>query len=114
MPYIICREADADGGLVPPSAGGGKGLADRAFHPEEVNASSALVVDTEYYLAQQVGANHTSVQRKATNRSPAVLCCCTVSRGHRCAVLRCAAPRVVGGQGRSPQKCPRLALESCA
>lgn len=31
-----------------------KGLAERAYHPEEINANPALRVDTQYYLAQQV------------------------------------------------------------
>lgn len=48
---MIACEVDADGNKV---AGEGKGLAERAYHPEEVNANPSLRVDTDYYLAQQV------------------------------------------------------------
>ena len=48
VPYVICRSA-AEGGEGKAS---GKGLAARAFHPEEVGGD--VVPDLEYYLAQQV------------------------------------------------------------
>lgn len=51
VPYIICVEKDTEGNL----AGNQKGLAERAHHPEEVNAApDLLAVDAEYYLTQQV------------------------------------------------------------
>lgn len=53
VPYIICVEKDAEGNL----AGGQKGLAERAHHPEEVNAAPHLLaIDAEYYLTQQVSS----------------------------------------------------------
>lgn len=51
VPYVICCEVDEEGNVVPRES---KGLAERAFHPEEINANPALRVDTDYYLAQQV------------------------------------------------------------
>lgn len=65
MPYIICVEKDNEGNL----SANQKGLAERAHHPEEINAASSLAIDAEYYLTQQVctsqqrhssHANHTS------------------------------------------------------
>ena len=51
MPYIICVEKDGEGNAVSNQ----KGLAERAHHPEEINAASDLLaVDAEYYLTQQV------------------------------------------------------------
>ena len=51
VPYIICVEKDTEGNL----AGNQKGLAERAHHPEEVNAApDLLAIDAEYYLTQQV------------------------------------------------------------
>ena len=50
VPYVICVEKDAEGNVGPNQ----KGLAERAHHPEEINAASNLAVDAEYYLAQQV------------------------------------------------------------
>jgi DNA polymerase alpha subunit A len=44
-------EVNEEGVVLPRES---KGLAERAFHPEEVNANPALRVDTDYYLAQQV------------------------------------------------------------
>jgi DNA polymerase alpha subunit A len=52
VPYVICVEVNEEGAVLPRES---KGLAERAFHPEEVNANPALRVDTDYYLAQQVG-----------------------------------------------------------
>jgi len=56
VPYVICHTAAAaataaaaTGAMAPAS---GKGLADRAYHPEEVGGDVA--VDVAYYLAQQV------------------------------------------------------------
>lgn len=51
VPYVICCEVDEEGNVVPPES---KGLAERAYHPEEVKASAALRVDANWYLAQQV------------------------------------------------------------
>lgn len=51
VPYIICVEKDSEGNL----SGNQKGLAERAHHPEEINAASNLAIDAEYYLTQQVG-----------------------------------------------------------
>ncbi|KAL3140235.1 hypothetical protein ABBQ38_004509 [Trebouxia sp. C0009 RCD-2024] len=50
VPYIICVEKDSEGNL----SGNQKGLAERAHHPEEINAASNLAIDAEYYLTQQV------------------------------------------------------------
>jgi hypothetical protein len=36
------------------SGGGGGGLAERAFHPDELRTDASLVIDADYYLAQQV------------------------------------------------------------
>ena len=50
VPYIICVEKDSEGNL----SGAQKGLAERAHHPDEINAASSLAIDAEYYLTQQV------------------------------------------------------------
>ena len=50
VPYIICVEKDSEGNL----SSAQKGLAERAHHPEEINAASSLAIDAEYYLTQQV------------------------------------------------------------
>ena len=50
VPYIICVEKDSEGHVTANQ----KGLAERAHHPEEINAASNLAVDAEYYLTQQV------------------------------------------------------------
>ncbi len=50
VPYVICVEKDSDGNVTANQ----KGLAERAHHPEEINAASNLAVDAEYYLTQQV------------------------------------------------------------
>ena len=50
MPYIICVELD-DQGQQKESSGG---LADRAYHRDELAANPNLRVDVEYYLANQV------------------------------------------------------------
>lgn len=50
VPYIICVEKDSESNL----SGVQKGLAERAHHPEEINAASNLAIDAEYYLTQQV------------------------------------------------------------
>lgn len=52
VPYIICVELSEDGQSV---AEGGKGLAERAYHKDEVKALPRLRVDAAYYLANQVG-----------------------------------------------------------
>jgi hypothetical protein len=52
VPYIICIEVDEAG---QPKEGGSSGLAERAFHREELATNSALRVDVQYYLANQVG-----------------------------------------------------------
>ncbi len=54
MPYIICINK-AEGADNTAAAAGGKGLAQRAYHLEEVRAPGAsLQVDAAYYLSQQV------------------------------------------------------------
>lgn len=51
MPYIICVELDASGAELPRE----KGLADRAYAPDELAASGGrLKVDAEYYLSHQI------------------------------------------------------------
>ena len=52
VPYIICIEVDEAG---QPKDGGAGGLAERAYHREELAANPALRVDVQYYLANQVG-----------------------------------------------------------
>lgn len=66
VPYIICVEKDSEGNV----SAAQKGLAERAHHPEEINAASSLAVDAEYYLTQQVstfsllaGARYQSIVR---------------------------------------------------
>lgn len=60
VPYIICidRTGAADGESAAAAAAGtasGKGLAQRAYHIDEVRAPGAkLEVDAAYYLSQQV------------------------------------------------------------
>lgn len=51
VPYVICNNVDESGKVLPRDS---KGLAERAFHPEEINADSSLRVDAGWYLAQQV------------------------------------------------------------
>lgn len=50
MPYIICVEVDEEG----QAKERGSGLAERAYHRDELAANSALRVDVQYYLANQV------------------------------------------------------------
>ena len=50
VPYVICVERDERGQEVPKD----KGLAERAYHAEEMESNQGLAVDTEYYLGQQV------------------------------------------------------------
>ena len=50
IPYVICTQQDTAAGGPTKS-----GLADRAYHPEEVNPSA--VIDVEYYLAHQVNSS---------------------------------------------------------
>ena len=53
MPYVICVEVGVDGQAASGTASG-KGLAQRAHHPDEIRASEGrLALDVEYYLAQQ-------------------------------------------------------------
>lgn len=51
MPYIICVEVDEEG----QPKEGSSGLAERAYHRDELAANPALRVDVHYYLANQVG-----------------------------------------------------------
>ncbi len=60
MPYIICVEVGEDGAAA--GGGGSKGLAERAYHPDELRGNARLAVDTEYYLAHQA--------RRAQTRRP--------------------------------------------
>ena len=55
VPYIICVEKDSEGHVTANQ----KGLAERAHHPEEINAASNLAIDAEYYLTQQVHQRYT-------------------------------------------------------
>jgi hypothetical protein len=57
VPYIICVEVDGEGQI---RQGGPSGLAERAYHREELAANPALRVDTEYYLAHQARARFPS------------------------------------------------------
>ena len=50
MPYIICVELDENGQQKETTGG----LADRAYHRDELAANPNLRVDVEYYLANQV------------------------------------------------------------
>ena len=64
VPYIICCEVkpedekdmtnDAIANGHASSKSGGKGLAERAFHPEELQENPNLTVDLHYYLTQQL------------------------------------------------------------
>ena len=60
VPYIIALKTDASAeeiasGRAVNQSSGGKGLADRAYHPDEVSAeNSGLKLDLHYYLTQQV------------------------------------------------------------
>ena len=58
VPYVIAVKTDASGEDIAAGkcgAAGGKGLADRAYHPDEVTAEgSGLKLDLHYYLTQQV------------------------------------------------------------
>jgi DNA polymerase family B len=56
VPYIICIDRSGGGGEVGEAGGAasGKGLAQRAYHIDEVRAPGAqLEVDAAYYLSQQ-------------------------------------------------------------
>lgn len=50
VPYIICVELDKNGEQKETTGG----LADRAYHRDELAANPNLRVDVEYYLANQV------------------------------------------------------------
>jgi DNA polymerase elongation subunit (family B) len=50
VPYIICVELDETG----QTKEGRGGLAERAYHRDELAANTKLRVDVEYYLANQV------------------------------------------------------------
>ena len=60
VPYVIALKTDASAeeiasGRAVKQSSGGKGLADRAYHPDEVAAeNSGLKLDLHYYLTQQV------------------------------------------------------------
>ena len=58
VPYVIAVKTDASGEDIASGkcgTSGGKGLADRAYHPDEVTAEgSGLKLDLHYYLTQQV------------------------------------------------------------
>lgn len=55
VPYIICiNQAEGEGNSGGGSGGSSKGLAQRAYHIDEVRAPGAnLVVDAAYYLGHQ-------------------------------------------------------------
>ena len=69
VPYIICVPRSDDG---QPAEEAPKGLAERAYHPEEVNGNPKLTVDTNYYLANQVCP---SSLRICLSSSAAETCC---------------------------------------
>lgn len=50
VPYIICVEKDEEGNVL----AGSKGIAERAYHLEEIKENPLLDIDKEYYLVQQV------------------------------------------------------------
>ena len=51
VPYVICVEYDEEGNALPVE----KGLADRAYGPDEVSSSEGrLRIDIQYYIAQQI------------------------------------------------------------
>ena len=54
VPYVICVEVAEDGTRA--DGGGSKGLAERAYHVDEVRGNARLAIETEYYLAHQVPA----------------------------------------------------------
>ena len=56
VPYIIALQSDATLEEIAAGKGGGsggKGLAERAYHPEEI-VEMGLKVDLHYYLSQQI------------------------------------------------------------
>lgn len=54
VPYIICVDL-AEGSDTAAGSGGSKGLAQRAYHMDEIRApGSQLVPDAAYYLGHQV------------------------------------------------------------
>eukprot|EP00884_Botryococcus_braunii_P011316 jgi/Botrbrau1/20185/Bobra.0173s0083.2 len=55
VPYIICiAKEDGEAATLTSGERPSKGVAERAYHPDEVTASSNIVPDLDYYLAQQV------------------------------------------------------------
>ena len=59
VPYVIALKTDASAeeiasGRAVNQSSGGKGLADRAYHPDEVSAEGGGLLDLHYYLTQQV------------------------------------------------------------
>lgn len=52
VPYIICVEVDEDG----QPKEGSSGLAERAYHRDELATNPALRVDVQYYLSNQAGS----------------------------------------------------------
>ena len=54
VPYVICVGVAEDGTRA--DGGGSKGVAERAYHVDEVRGNARLATDTEYYLAHQVRA----------------------------------------------------------
>lgn len=57
VPYIVALETDlplADIAAGKAGSAGGKGLAERAYHPEELAENPKLKVDLHYYLSQQI------------------------------------------------------------
>ncbi len=70
VPYIICVEVGEDGAVS--GGGGSKGLAERAYHPDELRGNARLAVDTEYYLAHQ--ARCAQMRRPPSARVSGVSC----------------------------------------
>lgn len=69
MPYIICVELDEDGQQKETTGG----LADRAYHRDELAANPNLRVDVEYYLANQV---RPAVEELCSSSSCKPFICC--------------------------------------
>lgn len=65
VPYVICVEVAEDGTRA--DGGGSKGLAERAYHVDEVRGNARLAIDTEYYLAHQVPAPRCRFSRANVN-----------------------------------------------
>ena len=86
VPYIICVELGEDG-QQKESTGG---LADRAYHRDELAANPNLRVDVEYYLSNQVCVSSISAMHSQSHLqvSRCTRWCCTCVRQLRGGLLR--------------------------